>query len=130
VARRGQHLQDHLTQRQPLSVPKRLDPEVDLGGVAVGDDRAGARGQLQMTAQEVGVHVGLDDPLNGHAVGGRLVQVHPDVAPGIHHNSSARHLVAHQVGGVGQAGLVVLREDHSVPPADPGEPPAGTAEPS
>ena len=51
-------------ERQELSVGQRLDGEVGLRAVAVGDDRAGRRGQLEVPGEEVGVEVGLDDPLD------------------------------------------------------------------
>ena len=75
VARRRQDLERHLAERQPLPVAQRLDRELDVGRLPVRDRGAGLRGQLQVTAEEVGVHVGLDDPLDRQPVGGRLLEV-------------------------------------------------------
>ena len=53
-----------------------------VGTVAVGDDGAGLGRQLEVTAEEVGVDVRLDDPLDGQAPGRGLVEVDADVAAG------------------------------------------------
>ena len=64
VARGVADLQGDLAERQPLAVGERVDREVGAGHVAVGDGGAGRLGQLEVAGEEVGVEVGLDDPLD------------------------------------------------------------------
>ncbi len=112
MARRGQHLQAHLAEGEALAVGQRLEGEADVCARAVADHRAGAVGQLQVAGEEVGVDVGLDDPLDRHVPLGDLLQVDVDVATRVDHDCPAGGLVADQVGGVREAGQVVLGEDH------------------
>ena len=65
-----------------------------------------------MPAEEVGVEVGLDHPLDPQTPLGGLVQVDADVPAGIDDDRPPGGLVADQVGGVRQAGQVVLGQDH------------------
>jgi hypothetical protein len=76
------------------------------------DDRARAGGQLEVAGEEVGVHMGLDDPLDRQAAGRRLLQVHPNVAPGIDDHGPAGRLVTDEIGGLREARQVMLGEDH------------------
>ena len=112
VTRRGEDLEGDLAEHEPLPVVQRLDRELDVGALAVGDDGAGRRGQLEVAAEEVGVDVGLDHPLDRQPLGGCLLEVHVDVAPRIDDHGATRRLVTDQVRGVREARQVVLREDH------------------
>ena len=93
---------------------QRLDRELDVGRLPVRDRRAGPGRQLEVTAEEVGVHVGLDDPLDRQPVGGRLLDVELDVAARVDDDGPPGRLVADEVRGLRQAGEVVLGEDHCV----------------
>ena len=76
------------------------------------DLRARARGQLAMSADEVGVEVRLDDVGDREAALRRLLQVDLDVALRIHDGRDP--LGADQVGRLGEAGQVELLEvDHA-----------------
>ena len=65
-----------------------------------------------MPAEEVGVDVRLDHPLDPQPPPGGLLQVDADVAAGIDDDRPPGRLIADQVGGVRQAGQVVLGQDH------------------
>jgi hypothetical protein len=86
VARDGQDLQGHLAQRQALPVLQGVGGEAYVGGRAVGDDRAGLGGQLQVPAEEVGVDVGLYHPLDLQPPLGGFLEVDADVAARINHD--------------------------------------------
>ena len=105
----------HLAQRETLPVVQQLDRELGLRTLPVGDDRAGAGSQLQVPADEVGVNVGLDHPLDQRAPLGGLFQVDADVTARIHDDRPAGGLIADQIGGMGQAGQVMLGQDHFNP---------------
>jgi hypothetical protein len=121
VARGGDDLESDLPQRQPLTVSEALDGKLDRGAIAVGDDRAGLGRQLEVTAQEVGVNVRLNDPLDEQAPRRRLLDVDTYVPPGIDDDRPTGRLVSDDVGGVRQASQIVLREDHLSPRSSPGE---------
>jgi hypothetical protein len=74
-----------------------LDLEVGLHPFAVADRRAGRGGELEVTRQEVGMAVGLDDPLDPQTVRRGVVQVGRDVPVRVDHDRPARGLVADQV---------------------------------
>src|SRR5262249_27980004 len=114
MARRRQHLERELTQPEPLGVPEHVDREVHLGTVAVRDRGARLVRQLEMAAQEVGVHVRLDDALDAQPVGAGVVEVQGDVASRIDDDRPARCFVTHEVRGLRQAVEVVLDEVHLV----------------
>ena len=101
-----------LAQREALAVGERLDGEVGLGDVAVGDDGAGGFGELEVPGEEVGVEVGLDHPLDAQAVGRGVGEVLADVALRVDHDGAAGGRVADQVAVERQAGEVVLAEEH------------------
>ena len=115
MSRGCQDLDRDLTQRQSLPVSKEVDRKPELGTDAIRDDRAGVRSELEMAADEVGVHVRLDNSLDRQALGRRLVEVHADIAPRIDDHGAAGRLVTDQVGGMRQTAEVVLSEDHRVP---------------
>jgi len=82
-----------------------------------------------VTAEEVGVHVRLEHPLDREPVLLRVAHVDRHVALRVDDHGPARGLVAHEVGSVRQTVEVVLLEDHeeSIPPgvyADGDPPPA------
>ena len=114
VPGRRQHLERDVPEPQLLAVAKGLDREVDVGALAVRDRGAGLGCELQMPAQEVGVDVRLDHPLDAQAVGVGVVEVDLDVAPRIDDHGPARVLVADEVRRLGKAVQVVLHEVHSV----------------
>ena len=64
VTRGVTDLERDVAEREPLPVGETVDREVGPGFVAVGDDRAGRGGELEVTGEEVGVEVGLDHPLD------------------------------------------------------------------
>jgi hypothetical protein len=65
-----------------------------------------------MTAEEIGVNMGLDHALDRQAIGCSLFQVHVHIASRIHDDGPTGRLVAYQVRGVGEASEVVLSEYH------------------
>ena len=67
VARGVTDLERDVAEREALPVGEPVDGEVGAGFVAVGDDRAGRRGELEVAGEEVGVEVGLDHPLDAQA---------------------------------------------------------------
>ena len=103
VPRRGEDLERHLAEGQPLPVMQGLDREPDVGTSSVGDDRASPSRKLEMTPDEVGVDVRLDDPFDAQPLGPGLLEVNLDVAARIYDHGATGGLVAHQVGRVGQA---------------------------
>ena len=68
-----------------------------------------------MAAEEVGVDVRLDHPLDRQPRLRRLLEVHADVATGIDDDRATGRLVTDEVRGVRQARQVVLSEDHRSP---------------
>src|SRR5699024_5847596 len=66
----------------------------------------GRGGELARTGEEIGVEVGLGDGGDGHPVVGGEVQIHLDVAAGVHHQGLPAGLAAHEVARLGQV-LVV-----------------------
>jgi hypothetical protein len=60
--------------------------------------------EFQMPAEEIGMDVGLDRPLDPQAPHDGLLQVDADVTAGINDDRPAAGLIANQVGGVRQAG--------------------------
>ena len=87
----------HRTEGQDLSVGQRLDGELGLRALAVGDDRAGRGGQLEVPGEEVGVEVGLDDPLDVEAELVGLCEVAGDVALRVDDHGPSGALVGDQV---------------------------------
>ena len=69
-------------------------------GLAVGDQRAGGGGELEVAGEEVGVEVGLDDPFDPQPVGGGILEVLVDVALRVDDHRSAGRLVTDEIGGV------------------------------
>jgi hypothetical protein len=114
VPRCGEDLEGDLAQGQPLPVMQGFDRKADVGTSSVGDDRAGPSRKLEMTPDEVGVDVSLDDPFDGQPLGPGFVEVNVDVAARIYDHGSTGGLVSHQVGRVGQATQVMLRQDHGL----------------
>ena len=105
-------LQHHVPERDALAVGQRPDGEVGRRRRAVADPGAGGLGQLQVSGDEVGVEVGVDDSDDAQPVLAGLLQVHLDVAARVDHHRLPGAGVPDQVGGLGQAVEVVLREVH------------------
>ena len=116
VTGRGQDLQRHLPKAEALAVVQRLDGEADIGAGPVGDDRAGLIGQLQVAADEVGVHVGLDHPLDPQPPSRGLIEIDAHIPAGIDDHRPPGGLVPDQVGRMRQAGQVMLGQDHLTHP--------------
>lgn len=110
-------LEGDLTEREAPSVFERLDGKVHIGSCSVRDDSARAVRQLEVSAQEVGVDVSLDDPLDAKVPIGRFLEIDADVASRVHDHRPPGRLVADQLGGVRETRKVVLGEDH---PSAPG----------
>ena len=112
VSRRRPDLELYLTEVDPLSVGQGFDVEVGLRALAVADRRS-VGGELEMTREEVGVNVGLDDPLDPQAALGRVLQIDRHVAVRVHHNRPARGLVADHIRQLRQTAQDVLLEEHN-----------------
>jgi hypothetical protein len=97
VSRRGEDLETDVAEHEPLTVVQRLDRELDVGTLTVGDDCPGLRGEFEMAAEEVGVDVGLDHPLDRQPLRGRLLQVHADIAPWIDNDGATGRLVTDEI---------------------------------
>ena len=63
VSRRRPDLERYLAEVDPLPVGQGFDVEVGPRALAVADGRS-VSGELEVTREEVGVNVGLDDPLD------------------------------------------------------------------
>ena len=113
VPRGVAELQRHVAERIALAVGDAHRLELGLGDRGVDDLRAGGLGQLQVTGQEVGVEVGLDDQFDGQAQLLGVGQVLGDVALRVDNDCAAGGFVADQVRRVGQAVQVVLAEGSS-----------------
>jgi hypothetical protein len=100
VARRGPELQADPPQVQPLAVGDLAVREADVSARSVDHGGAGRRGQLQVTRQEVGVHVGFDHVLDPESGRGGGLEVLPDISPGIDHRRPPGGLVPDQVRGL------------------------------
>ena len=107
-------LQRHLAERIALAVGDTHRLELGLGDRGVDDLRAGRLRQLQVTGQEVGVEVGLDDQFDGQAQLLGVGDVLGHVALRVDNDCAAGGFVTDQVRRVGQAVQVVLLEDHRV----------------
>ena len=105
-------LQRHVAQRIPLAVGDTHRLELGLGDRGVDDLRAGGLRQFEVTGQEVGVEVGLDDQFDGQALFLGVGHVLGHVALRVDNDCAAGGFVTDQVRGVGQAVQVVLLEDH------------------
>jgi hypothetical protein len=91
------------------------DLELGLGDRRVDDPGAGRLGELEVTGEEVGVEVGLDDQFDRHPRRLGVGEVLRHVALGVDHHRSPCRFVADEVGRVGQALQVVLIEQHGPP---------------
>ena len=112
VPRRRAHLEEHLTEREPPPVRHRIDREVGLRLLAVGDRRPRGRGQLEVAREEVGVEVGLEHALDREPERLGVGEVLGDVALRIDDDRSPCGLVTDQVREEGEATEFVLAEDH------------------
>ena len=112
VSWRRPDLELYLTEVDPLSVDQGFDVEVGLRALAVTYGRS-VGSELEMTREEVGVNVGLDDPLDPQAVLGRVLQIDRHVAVRVHHNRPAGGLVADQIRQLRQTAQDVLLEEHN-----------------
>ena len=108
----GKDLEGDIAQREPLTVIKEVDRELDVGAGSVGDDRARSRRQFEMAAQEVGVDMCLDHTLDRQPRLGRLIEVDGDISAGVYDYRTTGRLVTNEIRGVRQTRQVVLREDH------------------
>lgn len=88
------------------------DRELRLRGPAEHDLGSGRLRELQVSGEEVGMEVGLDDVPDVEALRLGLVQVRLDVAPRVDDRCHAGLLVGDQVARVREAVQVVLRELH------------------
>ena len=95
-----------------LPVLERTNGVIRLRCRAVADPRTGCTGHLQMSGEEVGVKVSVDDALDGQPMSGRVVEVLVDIASRIDKDGTPGGLVADQVGSLRQAVEVVLGEVH------------------
>jgi len=114
-ARRCPDRELHLAQAQPLAVLQLPAGEVGLGRLAVTDLGTGVVGDLEVTGEKVGVEVRLDHVADAQPGGVGVGQVTGHVPLGVDDGRLPSLLVGHQVGRVGEAVEVVLREDHRPP---------------
>ena len=105
-------LQGDLAQTDAFSLGQAAEGKLGLGRVAVADPGTGALGDLEVSGDEIGVQVGVDDPLDREALVAHVVEVLVDVDARVDDHGLAGALVGDQVGGLGAAVEVVLAEDH------------------
>jgi hypothetical protein len=105
-------LQLDIAQRVTLAVLDRGEVVFRLGHRGIDDPGTGGLGQLQVPGQEVGVEVGLDDQLDGHAGGLGIGDVLADVPLRVDHHRPLSGLIPDQIRRVRQAVQVVLIEQH------------------
>jgi hypothetical protein len=121
VARGGQDLQGHaalrVTQRNALAVVQPADRELDRRELAHADLGTRALGQLRVARDEVGMHVGQEHQIDREALLLGLVEVLLDVAARVDDDRAPGGRISDQVRGLGQAGQVVLLDDHSALPS-------------
>ena len=79
VPGRGEDLEGYLAQGQPLPVVQGFDREANVGTSSIGDNRARPSRKLEMTPDEVGVDVSLDDPFDRQPLGAGFLEVNLDV---------------------------------------------------
>ena len=97
VARGVTDLERDVAEGEALPVGESVDGEVGAGFVAVGDDRTGRRGELEVTGEEVGVEVGLDHPLDAQTQRVGVGQVLRDVTLRVDDDRASGGLVTDQV---------------------------------
>ena len=98
VPGRVAHLEDDLAELDALAVGELARLELGVGGRAVGDRRPCRRRQLEVTGEEVGVEVRLDDELDRQVVLDGGVQVRRHVAARVDDHRPSRARIADQVG--------------------------------
>jgi hypothetical protein len=106
-------LEIDLSQAQVPAIGQGVDGVVDARRVAVRDDRAGARRELEMAAEEVGVQVRLDDSLDRQPRDLGVTQVATDIALRVDDDGAPGRSVPYEIRGVRQTVEVVLREDQT-----------------
>ena len=97
VTRRVTDLEDDVAEGEALPVDESVDGEIGPGFVAIGDDRAGCRGELEVTGEEVGMEVRLDHPLDAHTEAGGVREVLRDITLGVDDDRASGGLVTDQV---------------------------------
>ena len=112
VAGRVADLEHDIAERDAFAVFELARLEFGLGDRGVGDLGAGGLGELEVTRQEVGMEVRLDDEFDRQARRSRITHVLVDVAAGVDDNRSAGGFIGDQVRGLREAVEVVLRELH------------------
>ena len=110
VARRLEDAQEDPPKADLLSVAHGVVREAGPGLLAEDDRRARLLRELPVTAHEVRVQVGLENPADREALRPRLGQVLVHVAAGVDDRGLAA--VADQVGRVGETTQVELPEEH------------------
>jgi hypothetical protein len=116
VTRSFHDLERHLAERDAFAVGEVADRVLGVGAPPVTDPRAGRLGQLEVAGEEVGVDVCVDHADDAELLFPGVGEVLGDVAARVDNDRSAGGPVADQVGRMGQAVQVVLREDHGVLP--------------
>ena len=94
-------LECHLAQRIALAVVDAHRLELGLGDRGVDDLGAGGLGQFEVTGQEVGVEVGLDDQFDGQTEFLGVGEILGHVALRVDNHCAAGGFVPDQVGRVG-----------------------------
>ena len=102
-----------VAERVALAVVDAHDLELGLGDRRVDDLGARRLGELEVTRQEVGVEVGLDDQFDGEAELRGVGEVLGHVALRVDDDGPPGRLVTDQVRRVRQTLQVVLVEQHA-----------------
>ena len=117
VPRCRHDLQGDVAEGEPLAIDELLCRELEAAPLPYEITAPVLFGQLEVAAEEVGVDMRFDDPLDGQPMVVGLVEIDGDVAPRVDDDSPAAALVADEVRGVRQARQIVLGKDHRPPTA-------------
>ena len=112
MARRLHHLEFHVAKLDRVAVLHRNELELSLRPAAEVDRRPRTVAEFDVAGDEVGVEVREKHVLDRESTGLGVGEVLADVPLGIDHGRRPRLVVRDHVGGVREAGQVVLLDLH------------------
>ena len=121
VSEKARHLRVLIAELNRIAILHLHALELGLSPAAQVDRGAGLVTELDVAGDEVGMEVGEEHVLDRVAPGRGVFQILVDVPLRIDHGRRLRLLVGDHVGGVGQAGQVVLLDLHGGVPSGAGD---------